>query len=173
MIIEQFGYGIKIEHHGSRPVILKDGAYTYSSFPGAGHLYFEDVLLVGSTTFQAGQKVWAWQLDIEVPGPKLLNFGQLWIMGLKTENNGTVIATGAGGETELLGGLLYPAVQVPITDVAFVSEDAQVSYVYAQSSYCATCGYTTPIAETFDGIPYTLTAKALAHYVMPLFVGVD
>ena len=67
LVIEQFGYGIKVEHHGTRPVVIKNGRYTYTSYPGTGNLFLEDVELP-QVTFQAGQSVWARQVDDEFSG---------------------------------------------------------------------------------------------------------
>ena len=44
LIIEQFGYGVKVEHHGTRSVVIKDGSFGYLSYPGAGNLFLEDVM---------------------------------------------------------------------------------------------------------------------------------
>ena len=173
LIIEEFGYGIKVEHHGTRPVVLKDGRYNYISFPGAGNLFLEDVGMPQTMLIQAGQRVWARQFNDEVSTTKLINNGTLWILGIKTEQAGTVINTQSGGETELLGGLIYPATVVPSNDIAFDSTDASVSYVYAQSAYCTTCGYTVPVSQTYQGVTSDLTVKPNAHFVMPLFVGTN
>ena len=48
----------------------------------------------------------------------------LWLLGLKTEGWGTVIETTGGGQTELLGGLLYPAWGNPGRTPAFVITDS-------------------------------------------------
>ncbi len=169
LIIEQFNYGMKIEHRGTRPVVLKDGTYTYTSTAGAGNLFLEDVG-TRQLTFQASQHVWARQLDDEVATTKITNNGTLWIFGLKTEQGNTVIQTNAEAKTELLGGLIYPAKAVPDTDVAFTSINAATSYIYRQSMYCASCGYANQIKVTQDGSTQLLTSKATAHYTMPLFI---
>jgi hypothetical protein len=170
LIIEQFGYGIKILHQGSRPVVLKDGKYSYISSPGAGDVFLEDVNL-SQVTFQSSQHVWARQLNDEFSGTKITNNGSLWILGLKTELAGTVIKTNSNGKTELLGALIYPAVSVPSTAVAFSSTNASVSYVYAESSYCDTCGYSKQVQQVQNGVSRTLQTSQKGHYVMPLFAG--
>lgn len=170
LIIEQFGYGIKILHRGSRPVVLKDGKYSYISSPGAGDVFLEDVNL-SQVTFQSSQHVWARQLNDEFSGTKITNNGSLWILGLKTELAGTVIKTNSNGKTELLGALIYPAASVPSTAVAFSSTNASVSYVYAESSYCDTCGYSIQVQQVQNGVSRTLQTSQKGHYVMPLFAG--
>jgi hypothetical protein len=171
LIIEQFGYGIKIVHRGSRPVVLKDGQYSYVSYAGAGDLFLEDVNLP-QVTFQSSQHVWARQLNEEFSGTKITNNGSLWIMGLKTELAGTVIKTNSNAKTELLGALIYPAATVPSTTAAFASTNASVSYVYAESVYCTSCGYSVQIQEVQNGAARTVQTQPKGRYVMPLFIGI-
>ncbi len=171
LIIEQFGYGLKIDHRGSRPVVIKDAKVSYTSSPGAGDLYLEDVEAT-ALTVQPGQHLWARQLNDEVAGTKIANNGgTAWILGLKTERGGTVIDTEAGGQTELLGGFIYPAMAVPSTDVAFRSVDSQVSYIYTESVYCASCGYATQVEEIREGVDRRITSPANSNFRMPLFAG--
>ncbi len=170
LLVEQFGYGVKVEQHGPRPVVLRSGKFSYSSFPGAGKLFLEDVI-TDQVVFQAGQQVWARQLNDEVAGTKITNNGTLWILGLKTENDGTVIDTAATGQTEVLGNLIYPAQGVASNSILFRSASQSVSYIYSQSSYCPTCGYATQVAETISGVTLEITANQSRRYVMALYHG--
>jgi hypothetical protein len=69
---------------------------------GSGDLYIEDVCM--DPVRIKGQKVWARQFNVERKGTHILNDGgTLWILGLKTENSGTIIETKGGGKTELYG----------------------------------------------------------------------
>jgi Pectate lyase superfamily protein len=172
LVIEQFGYGIKIDHRGSRPVVLKDAFINdYASYPGAGKLFLEDIG-INSFNIQKGQQAFVRQLDNEISATKISNLGgSLWILGLKTEKAGTVINTASGGETELLGGLIYPAVAVPSTQPAFVSTDAQTSYIYKESVYCSGCGYSIQVQETRSGVTKQITALNSNSFRMPLFIG--
>lgn len=172
LIIEQFGNSLKIDHRGSRPVVIKDAVVKYSSTPGAGNLFLEDVEMLQPLVVQASQKVWARQLDDEVAGTKISNYGgTLWVLGLKTEGPSTVIDTSRGGQTELLGGLIYPATRVPENDVAFRSTDSQVSYMYMESVYCESCGYSTQVQEIRTGEMRQISSPASIFYRMPLFIG--
>jgi len=171
LIVEQIT-GVKIDHRGSRPVVIKDSELSYTTVPGAGNLYVDDVMIKTELSVQPNQHVWARQLDDEIDGEKIENKGgSLWILGMKTENSDVVIDTTDGGKTELLGGLIYPAHPVPSTDVAFRSEDSQVSYMYSESVYCKGCGYPTQVEEIRDGLTYKITSAASSAYRMPLFVG--
>ena len=171
LIVEQFGYGLKIDHRGTRPVVVKDARLTYTSSPGAGNLFLEDVETT-AFSLQPGQQVWARQLNNEAAGTKIVNNGaSLWILGMKTERGGTVIDTRAGGKTELLGGLLYPATTVSGSDMAFRSTDSQASYIYTESVYCSSCGYATQVDELRSGTEKRVSSPSNSNYRMPLFVG--
>jgi hypothetical protein len=171
LIIEQFGYGMKVEQRGKRPIVLRAGSYKYTSTPGAGDLFLEDVGME-PLIIQPGQRVWARQLNNEYgDGTKIVNNGgTLWLFGLKTERAQTVIETSNNGQTELLGTLIYPSRAVPDTDIAFVSRDSQMSLIYSQSVYCANCGYDTDVQETRNGETRRLPAKDVGGR-MALYVG--
>ena len=170
LIIEQFGYGVKVEHHGTRPIVIKDGSFGYSSFPGAGELFLEDVV-TGQIAFRAGQSVWARQLDDEYTGTKITNAGSLWVLGLKTEQSGIVINTTNGGQTEVLGNLIYPSHLMPTNATAFVSTGARTSYIYTESVYCASCGYAVQVMQTTNGNVQRIDSSPDKRFVMPLFYG--
>jgi hypothetical protein len=170
LIIEQFGYGVKVEHHGTRPVVIKDGSFGYLSYPGAGNLFLEDVV-TGPIAFHAGQSVWARQLDDEYTGTKITNAGNLWVLGLKTEKSGVVINTTNGGQTELLGNLIYPSQLMPTDATAFVSTGARTSYIYSESVYCTSCGYSVQVMQTANGNVQRLDSSPNKRFVMPLFDG--
>jgi hypothetical protein len=172
LIIEQFGYGLTIDHRGSRPVVIKDAQVTYLSSPGAGNLFLEDVQVMKPIVVQAGQQVWARQLDDEFKGTKILNNGgSLWILGLKTEQPGTVINTTEGGKTELLGALIYPACLVSASETAFQSSDSQVSYMYTELAYYTGWGHSIQVVEQVSGGTANIASPARFNYRMPLFIG--
>lgn len=171
LVIEEFGAGLRIDHRGKRPIVIKHSGVIYTSYPGAGQLFLEDVQ-IQSFTVQPGQQVWARQLNDEVAQTKITNDGgTLWILGLKTEQPATVIETMAGGRTELLGALIYPSTGTPASNVAFRSIDSNVSYIYDQLVYCTGCGYTIQVQETRSGVTRQITASGSKNYRMPLFVG--
>lgn len=150
LLIEGFGYGVTVDHRGSRPVKIAHGAYEYLAQAGAGNLYIEDIV-GGPFTFFPGQKIWARQFNNEVRATKIINQGaDLWILGLKTETPQIVISTRQGGRTELLGTVIYPADQFTDSEKqlpAFEAIDAQMSLLYSESVYCSGCGYPIHIRE--------------------------
>ena len=69
-------------------------------------------------------------------------------MGMKTEGQQTVIDA-IGGQTEYLGGLLYPATgDMPPGEIAFkLSAGAKASLLYSNITY-TTRNYDTQVRET-------------------------
>jgi len=166
--------GVKIDHRGARPVVIRDSEISYTTEPGAGPLYIDDVMIENELVVQPNQQVWARQLDDEVIGQKIQNSGGLlWILGLKTENSGVVINTTQGGQTELLGALIYPAHPVAPTDRAFRSQDSQVSYIYSESEYGSNNGYANQVQEIRNGLTNWIKSSQSAPYLMPLFIGFE
>ncbi|MDF5717179.1 MAG: DUF4347 domain-containing protein [Rhizonema sp. NSF051] len=173
LIIEQFGYGVKVEQDSSRPVALKDGSYQYTSSPGAGDLFLEDVN-IEPLQIQPNQNVWARQLNDEYGGTKILNNGgNLWILGLKTERTGTVIQSQNGAKTELLGGVILPSQQFSASDKlipAFVSNDSSTSLVYRVLAYDPANNYDIQVEETRNGVKRQLLSSQIPLQVT-LFTG--
>ena len=176
LIIEQFGYGVSVEHASARTVVIKNGAYGYTDFPGAGKLFLEDVQL-GTLNINYPHSVWARQLNTEsldAPRTKVTNQGgTLWILGIKTEGKGTVINTSAGGQTELLGTLIYPVQEFTADDkqqAAFVNNESSQSLIYSLSVYDPNSNYDIQVQETRSGVTRQLLSQDIPGR-MPLFVG--
>jgi Pectate lyase superfamily protein len=161
LIIEQFGYGVKVEHRGKRPVALKNLVlYEYTALPGAGDVYAEDVQMDGFT-IQAGQRFWGRQINNELrTATKIINNGTLWILGMKTEGQQTVIDA-RGGLTEYLGGLLYPATpDMQQGEIAFrLSGGAKASLLYSNIVY-TTRNYDVQVEENRAGTVKRLNTNA-------------
>jgi Pectate lyase superfamily protein len=142
-------------------LVLRDCAYgDYQGVKGAGPLFGENVM-IGEWRFEAGQKVWLRQLNTEFTNAtRLVNNGaKLWILGIKTEDPYTVIETKGGGQTEVLGGLLYPGHgdRVPATDVAIINNESQTSLVYVTAADGASQDYTIHVRAIRNGMTKTLT----------------
>jgi hypothetical protein len=150
LVIEQFGYGVKVEHRGKRPVALKNiFLYEYTALPGAGDVYAEDAQMDGFT-IQSSQRFWGRQVNNEQrERTKIINNGgTLWILGMKTEGQQTVIDA-RGGQTEYIGGLLYPATDaMQPGEIAFkLTNGAKASLLYSNIVY-TTRNYDTQAEET-------------------------
>ncbi|MGJ3254573.1 MAG: glycosyl hydrolase family 28-related protein [Elainellaceae cyanobacterium] len=104
---------LSIEHASDRTLVLNNllGSRYVPSVTNPGDVFINDSLLQPSIF--RNQTVWARQLNMEgdtqsdpTVEAKLLNDNaQVWILGLKTEDEGTVIKTINGGSTELYGTL--------------------------------------------------------------------
>jgi Pectate lyase superfamily protein len=165
-------YGTKqkiwIEHASKRTLLFTGGSYM-NSVPG-GKVFIEDI--VATPLIFDRQKVWIRQANTESyeDNPHIVNKGSdLWILGLKTEKDRTIIATTKGGRTEVMGGLLYKnrekLGQVP----AFISEDSDVSLIYRNKGLL----YNTQILETHKGKTKSLSINDMpaGNGRMPLFSG--
>ncbi|MBW4634280.1 MAG: DUF4347 domain-containing protein [Iphinoe sp. HA4291-MV1] len=171
LIIEGFGYGVKIDHSSSsRSVALKDGFYKYTSSAGAGELFLENVNLE-RLKIQPNQNVWARQFNNEYnQGTKIENDGgTFWILGLKTEGTGTVIESKNGAKTEVLGAVIVPARPFSSGEKqkpAFIVNNSKASLIYRQIAYDPNYNYDIQVEETRNGetrrkwtsqLPYSVT----------------
>ena len=157
LIIEQFFTGADnkpnphpvILNTSSRDLILRNihmlEGQAYVNRGATGALYLEDVSAT-SLRYWGGepqpapsaipqfdfgnQQVWARQLNSEQKDVNIRNDGgQLWILGIKNEEDGTLIDTRGGGSTELLGGTLMSLDVDTGSDPAFTVVDSQFSAV--------------------------------------------
>lgn len=159
-----------IEQASSRTLVMGYGSYI-NTVPG-GKVFIEDVVSV-PLVFDH-QKVWIRQINTESyeHNPHIINKGSdLWILGLKTEKDRTIIGTYEGGRTEVLGGLLYKNRERIGPAPAFINEDSSVSLIYRNKGEI----YQTQVLETHDGISKQFSFQDLpaSHGRMPLYVGYD
>ncbi len=103
---------VELVHRSGRVAVLQHllGANYSAESSDAGDVYMNDI--TASTIAFKQQRVWARQLNLESEpsergrDAKLTNEGgQVWVLGLKTEDGGTHIKTTDGGSTELYGAL--------------------------------------------------------------------
>ncbi len=145
------GYGAKtdvhIEHASPRTLVYRGGSYR-NTVPG-GKVFIYDTVAVPMHFDR--QQVWARQLNPEsynYPAMIVNRGGDLWVLGLKTEKDRTVVATLDGGRTEVLGGFLYKNRQRnPDQAPAFVVEDSKFKAVYRNKQL----PYQPQIVETRNG----------------------
>lgn len=151
----------------------------YTSSAGAGKLYVEDVC--GSGWNIDHQQVWMRQTNPEWNNPHILNNGgQVWILGLKTEGDGTVIDTENGGKTEVLGGLIYPAWITDssgnhtqtVTQPAFINNNSSMSVEVAESYYPSwSAYYPIVVQETRNGVTKQLLSSDFPRRGDGIFMG--
>jgi hypothetical protein len=175
LIIEGFGYGVKIEHRSPRTLVIKNGAYRHTDGPGAGELFLEDVI-IAPLTLNYTKKVWARQFNpdsLQAPRPKVENrSADLWILGIKTEDKGTLLHSFRGSRTELLGGMILvnnPLVEAERQKPIFICEEARCSLTYRYATY-NNQDYYTQVQETRNGETRKLATNAVRDQIA-LFVG--
>jgi outer membrane protein assembly factor BamB len=124
------------DHASKRTVVIRRcslGGYQ-NSVPG-GKVFLEDNC-VASVTFDH-QKVWMRQWNPEAKSRGSYNCvnkgSDLWILGVKTEGPKIVITTIEGGQTEVLGGDVYPN-RGTEGNPAFVCVDGRQSLSYSQDN---------------------------------------
>ena len=95
------------------------------------------------------QKVWVRNLNTEsyVHTHNTNRGGDLWILGIKTEKDRTIIDTTEGGRTEVFGGFLYKNRQRVGPAPAFTSTDSSVCYNYKAIGV----RYAVQVRETQNG----------------------
>jgi hypothetical protein len=142
---------INLEIAAARDVVIRSVTWGTGRIVlnGTGTLFLEDTCLC-DLTIPKGLSVYARQLNIEHSGGcKLLNDGGLlWILGLKTEKQGTICQTRRGGKTEILGGLVY-AQGDPKDSPMFIVDNAEMTASVGEVCWnFAQQGYHTLARET-------------------------
>ncbi|MFO7030954.1 adhesin, partial [Limnospira fusiformis CCALA 023] len=101
----------------------------FNTSQGTGDLYIEDIS--GGPWSFTNQNVWARQINPEnIHSPRIKNDGgNLWILGYKTEDEGTLVETVNGGKTEVLGAYILHGEfgDIPV----FINNESSLSYVAA------------------------------------------
>ncbi len=157
------GYAAIVDHASTRPLIWRDGEFTrYRNSVGGGTVYLENV--VTDDVLFRGQRVFARQLNPEGGITKIRTIGSdLYILGLKTEGNGTVVEARGGARTLVLGGLIYPATEVTQTLAMFDSVDSATSFSLPESCYIFNGWYNIWLRETRGGVTRELLRSALTR----------
>ncbi|MEX0325287.1 MAG: glycosyl hydrolase family 28-related protein, partial [Puniceicoccaceae bacterium] len=164
-----------IQNTSNRDLVLRDltcfAGQTYVN-TGSGKLYLENVAGLSSRYWSnlpqplpsavpefdlGGQDCWARQLDMEQKDLNLLNDGgDVWILGIKNEEDGTLLKTINGGRTELLGGVVMPLDVDDLTSPGFEVIDASASFVTAYHIGNGRTIYPVLIREERSGVAQTL-----------------
>jgi hypothetical protein len=98
----------RIEQRSKRTLVLSSfSIYDLETQPGSGDVFMEDMRC--KQIVVNGSRLWGRQINPEGwEEPRILNDGgQVWILGLKTENPSTIASTRNGGKMEIVGGFFY------------------------------------------------------------------
>ncbi|APW37480.1 hypothetical protein RD110_10005 [Rhodoferax koreense] len=159
------GGKLAIEYVGAAQLVLRDivaaGITLVDRAETGGELFAENV---GGTVRIAGTSGgWIRQLNSEGNGIRVTNNGApLWILGVKTEQNATMVATTSGGTTELMGGLIYMVNTPSAKNPALTNSGGKVFASYVESSYIATATYDVHLSDQTPGAERIVNATSLA-----------
>jgi hypothetical protein len=161
------GAQLGMEHSGSREIVLRDyvshGVAAVQRKESGGRLYLENTCC-GPLRVAGRAGVWSRQLNTEGSNVRIVNDGApLSILGLKAEQNATIVDNHAGAETEVVGGLLYIVFAPRPHRPAFINRDgSRLNAAYAESAYLPESFYLEHIVDIdANGTRRTLTADRL------------
>jgi len=161
--------GWAVDHASDRTLILHGTSGNYRNTVTGGRAFIVDTGLSAGSEVRGPQQVWAWHCNPEsyTDQPQILNEGaDLWILGIKTEKDRTIIETRNGGRTELVGGLLYKNRERIGPEPAFVIDETSA----ASLSYKVTGRqYVVHVQQTRDGETRELRSKDTFDRRVPLF----
>ncbi len=165
VIIERLeGLG-KIEHASDRTLVLNNlfGFEYAPTISTPGNVFINDS--TGRSVTFRNQNAWARQLNLEsdtqsdpnIEAKVLNDNSQVWILGLKTEDEGTVVKTINGGATELLGTLHVGGGISNVDNPRFVTIDSSFSVAGIYGG-----GFSVLASETRNGEVRTTNTFNLA-----------
>lgn len=179
VILERFNFdgdGGKLENKASQPVVVRHSMGPQLLTTSETSTWFIENVVAKSIDIGKEQQLYARQLNIETPPPTPMiknDGGLVWLLGYKTEFGNTVAATLNSGQTEILGGLFYPAQGVENAEIpALLNQDSAVSATYREISFGST--YDLEIKEIRNGEAKKLKREALGSGNMvkvPLYLG--
>lgn len=118
---------LKIRHESQRTLCISSTSGCDVEGAGSGDLFIDD-LRGHLDSLAAGQSAWCRQLNSGREGVKCRNRGgQLWILGLRAENPGTLVETSQGGTTEIVGAFLDSNGGWRPGEAAFVVDEAHLN----------------------------------------------
>lgn len=167
--LDNEGHGSQqgVEHTGRRTLVLQDyiafAVFAVARRPSGGRLYLDN-FSGGPIHLEGTEGVWARQLNTEGTGVRIVNNGSpLSILGLKSEQNSTVIENQHGAQSDVLGGLLYLVNPPQPSRPAFVNgRGGRMTAAYAESSYIPNSVYPEHLVDIdADGARKVIAAEQL------------
>ena len=158
------GDQVGVEAQGAQPLVLRDvvgaGVTTLLRPANAGKAFVEDTC-IGTFDVSGDAGIWIRQLNSEGSGVRVRNHGApLWILGVKTEGDSTVVDNDHG-RTEVLGGLLYIVHGADPAVPAFRNEDGKLYVAYAEEAFDRTAVYQEHVVNSNQGRMSTVAAGDL------------
>ncbi len=181
------GYFRFIEHAGKKTLVMRNlhtqtSAQYFNSVEG-GKVYIENCgCTLGGDPYRdvpayafKGQTVWARHINPERSVTEVLNDNsKVWIMGFKTEDDGTAFKTVNGGHTEVLGGTI--SIGRNNERPAIINDNSTVSIVASTNGYNVDQFFPVAVKETQNTETVALYSeefpiRILKCYKIPLYVG--
>lgn len=148
--IERFDWNysrVSVTHAAKRTLVVSSGlGGRYIAKPGHGDFFIEDMVAQFDIS---GGNTWARQLNTEggytpvpteprgtyVPGYDLLNIenGSLWILGLKTEGDATLVTARKGAKVEIVGGFIYANKDYRPEKQWFINDESSLSFTLGEN----------------------------------------
>lgn len=162
------------ENRSAFPVIVRNfsqGAGVLKK-PAPGRIWFLEDVATHNVAIGKGERCWMRQFNPESPDLDMcvVDGGQVWILGLKTEGRARHIVATSGSMVELLGGVSYQSWKnQPLDPPMFTVIDSRASFTLGFYDY--NLPFTTAVEERRAGEAKTQPRKPLGSY-MPLFSAV-
>ncbi len=159
-------FSYKYEHASKRTLVLKMGSASYHNVVDGCTLFVEDV--VGDPWVFNNMTVWIRDINTETYDFVHVtnNNSKVWTLGHKTEKDQVVYHTLNGGQTELLGALLYKNNQRQ-PHPAFIVDESEVSLSYRAKGL----PYNIHVEETRNGVNRRITSGRTHGTRMALYAG--
>jgi hypothetical protein len=163
------GRHVAIEHASAGPLVLRDivGMGTiFERDADGGALHLSDIS-GGFLLHVAGRSpVWGRQVDTEGGGARggtgsvrIANDGApMWLLGLKSEGDNTLVASSGGAVTDILGALFMSLRAA--TQPLFQSIDSRLDASGVEVAWKPGASYHTILLESLNGREITVTADA-------------
>lgn len=158
------GGKLAIEHIGSAALTVRDvvgaGINLVDRTATGGELFMENTSS-GTVKLQGPAGAWFRQFNSEAQGTRIVNNGSpLWILGIKTEQNATAVANGAGAVTDVLGGLVYMVYAPRQKGPVFTNHGGKLFASYVESAYHANSFYDVHLLDTTPGAERSVLRNA-------------
>lgn len=155
-----------LEHAGARTLTLRDvtmeGKKSVRRLAGAGTLFVES-FSGGQFVLEGTSNSWMRQVNIESDGGTCISngTGRLWVHGLKSQGQCTVIKN-TGGNVEVMSALLHANTDTPSPIVpAFHNIGGKMLLSYIEETYDNTAGYVVHFVNTLAGTSRAVLASML------------
>jgi hypothetical protein len=90
------------------------------------------------------------------------NGAPLWVLGIKTEQDCTVLENTSGARAEVLGGLLYITGNTADPSIpAFRNIDSHMLLSYGEESFSTHATYAIPLLDSAKGVTHAITSGSL------------